>query len=113
MPPSSIERAAIYARCSDVKQTEKDLSIPAQLDAARAEAKRRGWEVVAEYVDASETGKNDDRQKLQEMLHVARTKKPVPFQRIIWSLAHTARALRIPPGALVRVMLVQLLLAGL
>ena len=92
--PRAPIKAAIYARCSDVKQTEKDLSIPAQLDAARAEAKRRGWEVVSEYVDASETGKNDDRAKLQEMLHVARTKKPVPFQRIIvWKFSRFMRNL--------------------
>ena len=91
---SKVIKAAIYARCSDIKQTEKDLSIPAQLDAARAEAKRRGWEVVSEYIDASETGKNDDRAKLQEMLHVARTRKPVPFQRIIvWKFSRFMRNL--------------------
>ena len=92
--PRAPIKAAIYARCSDVKQTEKDLSIPAQMDAARAEAKRRGWEVVAEYIDASQTGKNDDRVQFQEMLRVARTKKPAPFQRIIvWKFSRFMRNL--------------------
>ncbi len=84
-------KAAIYARCSDVKQAEKELSIPAQLDAARAEAKRRGWEVVNEYVDAAQTGKNDDRAQFQEMMKAARAKKP-PFQRIIvWKFSRFMR----------------------
>jgi hypothetical protein len=29
-------RAVVYARCSDVKQAEKELSIPAQIEACRA-----------------------------------------------------------------------------
>ena len=33
---SGIPRVAIYVRCSADKQAEKDLSIPAQLDACRA-----------------------------------------------------------------------------
>ena len=83
---------AIYARCSDTKQAEKELSIPAQLDAARAEAKRQGWEVAAEFVDSAFTGKNDDRKQFQEMMRVVRTKKPVPFHRIIvWKLSRFMR----------------------
>ncbi len=89
--PRPAIKAAIYARCSDVKQAEKELSIPAQLDAARSEAKRRGWEIVAEYVDAAQTGKNDDREQFQQMMKVARAKKP-PFQRIIvWKLSRFMR----------------------
>ena len=33
-----MERVAIYARCSAQKQADRDLSIPAQLDAARLHA---------------------------------------------------------------------------
>ena len=43
----AIPRCVIYARCSAEKQAEKDLSIPAQLDAARQAARQRGWEVSA------------------------------------------------------------------
>ena len=83
---------AIYARCSDIKQAEKELSIPAQLDAARAEAKRQGWEVVAEYVDSALTGKDDDRAQFLEMMRIVRTKKPVPFHRIVvWKLSRFMR----------------------
>lgn len=35
-------RAVVYARCSDVKQAEKELSIPAQIEACRNEAAARG-----------------------------------------------------------------------
>lgn len=73
----AIPRVAIYARCSADKQAEKDLSIPAQLDCCRAGAKQRGWEVVAEYVDAAESATTDDRPQFREMIAAAR-EKPAP-----------------------------------
>jgi DNA invertase Pin-like site-specific DNA recombinase len=44
-------KVALYARISDEKQAEKDLSIPAQLKALRKYSIERGWEVAAEYFD--------------------------------------------------------------
>lgn len=89
---NAVPRAVLYARCSDVKQTEKELSIPAQLDAARAEAKRRGWEVVREYVDSSESARTADRPQFQDMIAAAR-KKPRSFEHIIvWKFSRFARS---------------------
>ena len=84
-------RVVIYARCSDTKQAEKELSIPAQLDACRAEAARMGWTVVQEFVDEGISGRTDDRPAFQEM--VARAKEsPRPFDTImLWKLSRFAR----------------------
>lgn len=35
-------RAVLYARCSSLKQADRDLSVPAQLDACRQHAVRQG-----------------------------------------------------------------------
>ena len=84
-------RVAIYARCSDAKQAEKDLSIPAQLDACRAEATRRGWIVVREFLDEGISGRTDARPAFQDM--IARAKEnPRPFDVILlWKLSRVAR----------------------
>jgi DNA invertase Pin-like site-specific DNA recombinase len=63
-----MDRVAIYARCSAQKQADKDLSIPAQLDAARAHAEARGWEVAREYVDEAESARTADRPDFQRMI---------------------------------------------
>ncbi len=43
--------AAIYLRVSTGRQAEQDLSIPDQRAQTKAWAARRGWTVVAEYVE--------------------------------------------------------------
>jgi site-specific DNA recombinase len=87
----AIPRVAIYARCSADKQAEKDLSIPAQLDCCRAGAKQRGWEVVAEYVDAAESATTDDRPQFREMIAAAH-EKPAPFDYIVvWKFSRFSR----------------------
>jgi site-specific DNA recombinase len=87
----AIPRVAIYARCSADKQAEKDLSIPAQLDCCRLGAKQRGWEVVAEFIDAAESATTDDRPKFQEMIGAAK-RKPAPFDYIVvWKLSRFSR----------------------
>ncbi len=84
-------RVVIYARCSDTKQAEKELSIPAQLDACRAEAARQGWIVVQEFVDEGISGRTDVRPAFQDM--IARSKEnPRPFDTImLWKLSRFAR----------------------
>ena len=84
-------RIAIYARCSSQGQAEKDLSIPAQLEAARDRARREGWEVVKEFVDEAETARTADRPSFQQMIADAR-RKPRPFERIlVWKFSRFAR----------------------
>jgi site-specific DNA recombinase len=84
-------RVAIYARCSDSKQAEKELSIPAQLEACRTEAMRLGWVVVQEFIDEGISGRTDDRPAFQDM--IARAKEnPRPFDVILlWKLSRFAR----------------------
>ncbi|HMV66468.1 MAG TPA: recombinase family protein [Myxococcota bacterium] len=84
-------RVAIYARCSDTKQAEKELSIPAQLDACRAEAARQGWAVVREFVDEGISGRTDHRPAFQDMIAAAK-ETPRAFDVILlWKLSRFAR----------------------
>jgi DNA invertase Pin-like site-specific DNA recombinase len=86
-----MERCVIYARCSAQKQADRDLSIPAQLDAARARAAAEGWEVVREYIDEAESARTADRPAFQRMIADAR-RKPRPFDVIIvWKFSRFAR----------------------
>ena len=88
---AAIPRCALYVRCSADKQAEKDLSIPAQLDACRAAAAQRGWEVVAEFVDEAESARTDNRPAFRDMLAAAR-EKPLPFQYIlVWKFSRFSR----------------------
>lgn len=83
-------RAAIYARCSSLKQAEKDLSLPAQLDHARAYAAREGWIVTTEYVEQA-SAVSDEREEFQKMIEAAR-RPDRPFDVIIvWKLSRFAR----------------------
>jgi site-specific DNA recombinase len=87
-----MDRVAIYARCSAQKQADKDLSIPAQLDAARAYARAQGMEVVREFVDEAESARTADRPDFQQMIAEAR-KKPRPFDLIlVWKFSRFARS---------------------
>lgn len=60
-------RAAIYNRVSTTRQAERGLSLDAQAQVCRAEADRRGWTVVAEYVDRGVSGAKDSRPDLDQM----------------------------------------------
>jgi len=70
MPPTSavaVPRCVIYGRVSTAGQVE-GTSLTGQLDACREVATRHGWEVVAECVDAGESGANADRPALAEVM---------------------------------------------
>src|SRR6476646_4805147 len=66
--PSSLMNCVLYARVSTDKQAEKELSIPAQLAAAREYVGRHGWTVVREFVEAGASARTADRPVLQQML---------------------------------------------
>lgn len=83
-------RAAIYARCSSLKQAEKDLSIPAQLDHARAHAAKMGWIVTAEYVEQG-SATSDERKEFQRMVEAARRPDRAFDVIIVWKLSRFAR----------------------
>ena len=87
-----MERCAIYARCSDPKQAERDLSIPAQLDAVRRWALQHDCEIVQEYIDAGESARTDDRPAFQRMIEDSRA-KPRPFDSVlVWKFNRFARS---------------------
>lgn len=65
-------KAVLYARVSTDKQAEKELSIPAQLDAMREYAKRHDWEVVADFVEPGASARTAQRPHLQRLLSFVR-----------------------------------------
>lgn len=82
-----IPRVAFYARCSDIKQAEKELSIPAQILACEKEARRRGWEPTARYIEAAESAKSADRPVFQQMIADARKKKKDFDYILVWKFS--------------------------
>ena len=60
--------AVLYARVSTDKQAEKDLSIPAQLQAMREYARKNGWTVSEEFVEPGASARTTERPMLQRML---------------------------------------------
>jgi site-specific DNA recombinase len=57
-----------YARVSTQEQADRELSLPAQLQAMRDYAKRQGWTVAGEFVERGVSARTADRPKLREML---------------------------------------------
>lgn len=58
----------LYGRVSTDKQFEKELSIPAQLQAMRDHARQHGWMIVGEFVEPGASATTADRPELQRML---------------------------------------------
>jgi site-specific DNA recombinase len=58
----------LYARVSTDRQAEKDLSLPAQLEAMREHARRLGWTVAEEVLEPGASAKTADRPALQQLL---------------------------------------------
>lgn len=69
---SKVIKAIAYARVSSREQAEKELSIPAQLDAIRSFCKYKGWKLLNEYVDAGKSAKTDERPAFQRMIAQAK-----------------------------------------
>src|SRR5258708_40006411 len=58
----------IYARVSTDKQADKELSIPAQLQAMRQYAGHRGWTTLNEFVEAGVSARTAQRPVLRQLL---------------------------------------------
>lgn len=65
-------KVVAYARVSSKEQAEKELSIPAQLEAIRSYCKQKGWKLVHEYIDAGKSAKTDERPEFQKMIAMAK-----------------------------------------
>ncbi len=64
--------AVLYARVSTDKQAEKDLSIPAQLQAMRDYARQHDWKIAEEFIEPGASAKTTDRPALQRLLSLVR-----------------------------------------
>src|SRR5438477_12812799 len=62
----------VYARVSTDKQAEKELSIPAQLQAMREYARQHDWKIVQEFLEPGVSAKTVDRPALQRLLSYVR-----------------------------------------
>lgn len=67
----------LYARISTDKQAQKELSIPAQLEAMKEYAKRQGWKVVDYFVDEGQSARTANRPELEKLLKYCKEKKNV------------------------------------
>jgi DNA invertase Pin-like site-specific DNA recombinase len=95
----------IYARVSTDKQADKELSIPAQLQAMRQYAAQRGWQVLEEFIDAGVSGRTTARPMLHRLLARCRN----PHDQIEVVLVHKIDRLarNVADHAMIRVMLKQ------
>jgi site-specific DNA recombinase len=64
-------RACSYARVSTTRQAEGELSLPEQDHAIEKHCDSRNWKLVARYVDAGVSGREDDRAEFQRMIERA------------------------------------------
>ncbi len=58
----------LYARVSTDKQAQKDLSIPAQLEAMKQHARKNGWKIAGHFVDEGESAKTANRPELKKLI---------------------------------------------
>ena len=87
-------RAVIYARCSSQKQADRDLSVPAQLDACHVYAQRQGWLVVGDYHDDGISGFEDERRPEFRRMLADMVRQPRPFDIIVvWDFSRFSRSL--------------------
>ena len=83
-------KTALYARVSSDSQ-DVDLSISAQLRALRDYAGKHDFQIIREFIDEAESGRNDRRSAFREMITIAKVKHP-PFEAIlVWKLNRFAR----------------------
>ncbi len=73
---------ALYARVSTVRQAEKDLSIPDQLNQMRDWCAANGYTVAMEYIEAGASATDDRRPSFQQMISDA-TEDSQPYEAII------------------------------
>jgi len=67
----------LYARVSTDKQAQKDLSIPAQIDAMKEYAKKNGWKITGHFVDQGESATTANRPELKKLIQHCKENKDV------------------------------------
>src|SRR5687767_7181155 len=82
----------LYARVSTDKQAQKELSIPAQLQAMRDYARQRGWTVLQEFVEPGASGRTADRPALQKLLALCKGSEPKADIVLVHKIDRLARS---------------------
>jgi DNA invertase Pin-like site-specific DNA recombinase len=72
-----------YARVSTDKQADKELSIPAQLQAMRQYARDRGWQILEEFVEAGASARTADRPALRQLLQRCRNQEQTKIDVVL------------------------------
>ncbi len=67
----------LYARVSTDKQAQKELSIPAQIEAMKECARRNGWKVAAHFVDRGESARTANRPELKRLIQHCKENKGI------------------------------------
>ncbi len=80
--PKGTQRVAVYLRVSTGRQAEADLSLPDQLNQARAYCDARGWTIASVFEDAGASGTDEDRPAFQRMIAAA-TAPEAPFDVVL------------------------------
>jgi site-specific DNA recombinase len=96
----------LYARVSTDRQADKDLSIPAQLQAMREYASEHGWVVVGEFVEPGVSAKTVERPALQRMLTTLRDRDAKVGVLLVHKIDRLAR--NVADHATIRALLKQL-----
>ena len=67
----------LYARVSTDKQAQKELSIPAQIDAMKQYAKRNGWKIIGHFIDEGKSAKTTNRPELRRLIRQCKENKNI------------------------------------
>jgi len=67
----------LYAHVSTDGQAQKELSIPAKIEAMTQYACRNGWKITGQFVDRGESAKTADRPELQRLIRHCQEDKSV------------------------------------
>lgn len=67
----------LYARVSTDKQAQKELSIPAQINAMKQYAKRNGWRIAGHFIDEGESAKTANRPELKNLIRHCKENKNI------------------------------------
>src|SRR6266581_7443449 len=82
-------RTALYAR---VSTSDKGQDPEMQLRELREHCKRRGWEIIGEYVDVGVSGSKDSRPELNKLVADAHRRKLDAI--LVWKLDRFGRSLK-------------------
>lgn len=96
----------IYARVSTEQQVDRDLSIPAQVNAMRDYARQHDWVIVGEFIEPGVSARTAERPSLQRMLAMVRDRESKIGVVLVHKIDRLAR--NVADHATIRALLKQL-----